>query len=144
MNRLPGGIWPVMLTPFTEKGDIDYQGLEALTEFYLASGASGLFTNCLSSEMYQLSQEERLSLTESVVRSAAGRVPVVSTGTFSLDPEEQKEFISRIYDKGVACVVLNTNQICLESEGEDVFHSRLEKLAESTRSVCTCRISDIL
>jgi 4-hydroxy-tetrahydrodipicolinate synthase len=135
MNNLPGGLWPVMLTPFTEEGDIDFHALEALTEFYLEKGASGLFANCLSSEMYQLTPEERISMTQSVVRFAAGRVPVVSSGTFTLDPSEQEDFIHRVADQGVACVVLNSNQICLESEGEFVFRRRLENLAASTGNI---------
>ena len=135
MNELPGGIWPVMLTPFTEMGEIDYKGLEALTEFYIASGASGLFTNCLSSEMFQLSPEERLALTKAVVRFAADRLPVISTATFSQDQEKNVDFIHRIYDKGVACVVINSNQICDESDGELVFRSRLENLLEAADNI---------
>lgn len=124
-----------MLTPFSENGDIDFQGLEALTDFYITSGASGLFANCLSSEMYQLSPEERITLTEAVVRFAADRIPVVSTGTFSMDQDENVEFISRIYDKGVVGVVINANQLCGESDGEGVFRSRLENLAEATEEI---------
>jgi 4-hydroxy-tetrahydrodipicolinate synthase len=124
-----------MLTPFSENGDIDFHGLEALTEFYIASGASGLFANCLSSEMYQLSPEERISLTEAVVSFAADRIPVVSTGTFSKDQDENVEFISSIYDKGVIGVVINANQLCSESDGEDVFRSRLENLVEASGEI---------
>src|SRR5689334_19456018 len=52
---------PVMITPFTSDLKIDYKGLSALIDLYLSSGARGLFANCLSSEMYKLSEEERLS-----------------------------------------------------------------------------------
>ena len=43
-----------MITPFTEAGEIDYEVLEATTEWYIASGCSGLFAVCQSSEMYTL------------------------------------------------------------------------------------------
>lgn len=135
MKKSTGGIWPVMLTPFLENGDIDFNGLEALTEFYIAHGASGLFANCLSSEMFHLSPKERTSLTEAVVKFADNRVPVVSTGTFSTDLQQNIEFISRIYDSGVASVVINSNQLCNESEGEDIFQSHLEKLVETTPKI---------
>lgn len=125
----------MMLTPFTEKGEIDFKGLEALTEFYIATGASGIFANCLSSEMFQLSPEERLTLTKAVVVFAGDRLPVFSTGTFSQDQETNVDFISRIYDKGVAGVVINSNQICDESDGEDVFRSKLESLVEATGDI---------
>ena len=85
MYVLPGGLWPVMLTPFKENNEIDFDGLRILTDFYLASGAKGLFANCLSSEMFQLSEYERISLVQAVVEYVSDRVPVVATGTFSSD-----------------------------------------------------------
>jgi 4-hydroxy-tetrahydrodipicolinate synthase len=124
-----------MLTPFTEKGEIDYHGLEALTEFYISSGSAGLFANCLSSEMLQLSPQERIDLTKAVVRLAADRLPVVSTGTFSQDMTENVEFISRLYDLGVAAVVINSNQLCGAHEREDVFLTQLKKLVEACSEI---------
>jgi 4-hydroxy-tetrahydrodipicolinate synthase len=53
---------PVMLTPFKENGEIDLDGLTSLTELYIQAGAKGLFANCQSSEMFYLSDEERLSI----------------------------------------------------------------------------------
>lgn len=131
MQDLPEGIWPVMLTPFQENGGIDFNGLRLLTEFYLASGASGLFANCLSSEMYQLSPTERLEVTKAVVRAADGEVPVVSTGNFSREQDVNVEFMSKIFDQGVQGVVINTSQLCHESEGEDIFRERMENLVDA-------------
>lgn len=53
---------PVMLTSFKDSGKIDFNELTELTEFYLKSGASGLFSNCLSSEMFELTEQERLQI----------------------------------------------------------------------------------
>jgi len=48
-----------MLTPFTEDGTaVDYEALRALSQWYLDSGAAGLFPVAQSSEMYTLSSEE--------------------------------------------------------------------------------------
>ena len=41
---------PVMLMPFNEDQSIDYNALDCLVDFYLESGASGLFANCLSAK----------------------------------------------------------------------------------------------
>jgi dihydrodipicolinate synthase/N-acetylneuraminate lyase len=76
------GVWPVMLTPFCNDGAIDWDGLDALIEWYLAAGVAGLFAACLSSEMYELTPEERVRLAAHVVDRAAGRVPVVAGGAF--------------------------------------------------------------
>jgi Dihydrodipicolinate synthetase family len=45
------GIIPVMLTPFTDQGEINYPGLERLIEWYLEKGADALFAIAQSSEM---------------------------------------------------------------------------------------------
>ena len=34
-KEFPGGVWPVMLTPFKENGEVDYRGLEALVNWYI-------------------------------------------------------------------------------------------------------------
>ena len=59
------GIIPVMLTPFHDDGNVDYEGLDRLTDWYLANGADALFAVCQSSEMQFLSIEEK-SLSRSV------------------------------------------------------------------------------
>ncbi|MEJ7681741.1 MAG: dihydrodipicolinate synthase family protein [Segetibacter sp.] len=87
---------PVMLTPFKVNGEVDYDCLTQLTEYYLKSGAQGLFANCLSSEMYQLTEAERLQIVKHVVKVANGSVPVVATGTFEGSLNEQAEFVKRI------------------------------------------------
>ena len=51
MTDLPKGVWPVMLTPFTQDGAIDWDGVDAITNWYIDSGVAGLFAVCLSSEM---------------------------------------------------------------------------------------------
>src|SRR6185437_2485937 len=70
---------PVMITPYQQDGKIDLNGLSKLIDFYLAAGAKGLFANCASSEMYSLSEEERLQLTRHVVKRVNGAVSVVAT-----------------------------------------------------------------
>jgi hypothetical protein len=71
------GIIPVMLTPFTDQGDIDYPGLERLAEWYLEKGADALFAICQSSEMQFLTLAERAAIGHFVVKQVAGRVPEV-------------------------------------------------------------------
>ena len=62
MVDLPKGVWPVMLTPFTADGAIDWDGVDVLTDWYIESGVAGLFAVCASSEMYHLTEGERYAL----------------------------------------------------------------------------------
>ncbi len=135
MNQLPKGLWPVMLTPFREDNSVDTDGLIRLTEFYIGAGADGLFANCLSSEMFQLTDAERLAATETVIKAAAGRVPVISTGSFSTDMDTTASLVRRLHDLGTAAVVISTNQPCSELEGEDVFKARIDELLRKTGDI---------
>ena len=124
-----------MLTPFQESGAIDVPGLDRLTDFYLESGAAGLFANCLSSEMYELTDAERLSVTKQVVERVVGQVPVVSTGTFGGPIEQQADFVKRIYDTGVQAVIVITSQLVSADESDAVLLDRMHQLMDLTEGI---------
>lgn len=134
-NSLPQGFIPVMLTPFTESGAIDHAGLSVLTDYYMQAGSAGLFANCLSSEMYELTNDERLAITKQVVDQAAGHIPVVSTGTLGGTISEQADFVKRIYDTGVQAVIVITSQIAQAEESDAVFVERMEELMYLTPNI---------
>ena len=67
---VPKGLWPVMLTPFKEDKTIDWNALDALTDWYLENGADGLFACCQSSEVWELTEQERLQVAARVVKRA--------------------------------------------------------------------------
>lgn len=120
------GVWPVMLTPFTEDGEVDYASLERLVEWYEENGAQGLFATCQSSEVFCLSLEERVKITQTVVKKA--RVPVIASGHISYGLEDQKEELRRLADTGVEAVVLITNRLARQDESGEVWKDRLARL----------------
>lgn len=126
---------PVMLTPFKENGEIDYDGLTELVEFYIQGGSGKLFTNCQSSEMYNLTDDERIALTSHVVKIADGRVPVVATGTFSKDTNVQAEFVKRIYDTGIEAVVCVSGVMVDRNETDEIFEGRVFDLMDRTGDI---------
>ncbi|MCF0056471.1 dihydrodipicolinate synthase family protein [Dyadobacter sp. CY356] len=134
-TSLPQGFIPVMLTPFLESGEVDYDGLKTLTEFYLNAGSAGLFANCLSSEMYELSEQERIDVTKTVVDQVAGRVPVVATGTFGGTITEQAEFVKRIYATGVEAVIIISSLIVKENESDAIFQRNAKELISLTNDI---------
>lgn len=134
-SSLPRGFIPVMITPFLESGEVDYEGLSRLTDFYLEAGAAGLFGNCLSSEMYELTEAERLAVTRRVVEQVTGRVPVVATGSFGGPMPQQAEFIKKIYDTGVQAVILTTCQLAYPHDSDAVFLDRLHQLMNLTDTI---------
>lgn len=134
-TTLKSGLWPVMLTPFLESGAIDWNGLDALTDWYLKAGAAGLFACCLSSEMYSLTPEERVQLIQHIVDYTRGRVDVVAAGAFGATISDQVEAIRRIADTGVRAVVLLTNQFVTENEGDEALRKWLEEILQRTGDI---------
>ena len=51
-KQFQNGMWPVMLTPLQQNGDVDYPALEELINWYIKEGSAGLFAVCQSSEMF--------------------------------------------------------------------------------------------
>lgn len=127
-NNFPGGVWPVMLTPFTKNGEVDEKGLIELVNWYIDNGVSGLFAACQSSEIFQLSFDERVKITKITVEAAKGRVPVVASGHTSDSLEDQAKDIEAIWATGVDAVILLTNRLADEDESDDVWLSNLKKL----------------
>ncbi|PGH55729.1 dihydrodipicolinate synthase family protein [Azospirillum palustre] len=124
------GIIPVMLTPFTDAGEIDYPGLTRLIEWYLANGADALFAVCQSSEMQFLSLAERVELAKFVVAAVAGRVPVVVSGHISDDLDAQVEELTAMAATGGDALVLVTNHLDPKNEGTGAFRRHLSHLLE--------------
>ncbi len=135
MKRLPGGLWPVMITPFKSNNDLDFEGIRKITDVYLDAGANGLFANCLSSEMFQLTREERLQLIKTVVRHTRGSVPVVATGSFYLHGYENVEFIKEVHDLGVDVVILISGILAEPEESDEILKRRIEEIMEETEDI---------
>ena len=127
LDSIPNGVWPTMVTPFTEANEIDEGALAHLVEWYLERDVSGLFAVCQSSEMFFLSLAERVALARAVVRLANGRVPVIASGHVSAAPSAQVEEVRRIAETGVDAVVLVTNRFAAEAESDDVWLRNLER-----------------
>ncbi|WP_246255756.1 dihydrodipicolinate synthase family protein [Cyclobacterium plantarum] len=126
---------PVMLTPYKKDKSVDYKGLKALTDHYLEAGARGFFANCLSSEMYDLSPEERLKVTKTVVKQVNGRYPVVATGSFGKNTFEMAEFSEKLVDTGVDAVILITSHFAEPTETDEIMMRRLEAYLNQTKSM---------
>ncbi|RZK35790.1 MAG: dihydrodipicolinate synthase family protein [Hymenobacter sp.] len=129
------GFIPVMLTPFQNDGQIDYPALTRLTELYIEAGAAGLFANCLSSEMFELSHQERLQSIRHVVDVAGGAVPVVATGTFAGPLSQQADFVKQVYEAGTEAVIAITGLLADEHDSDTVFNERIFQLLDWTPGI---------
>ena len=62
LKTIPDGVYPTMVTPYTEDNKIDYVALKQLIDWYAERSVAGLFAICQSSEIFFLSFEEKLEI----------------------------------------------------------------------------------
>lgn len=86
MNNLSGSI-VALVTPFDSNGSIDYKSLDKLLAFHISNGTNGIVINGTTGESPTISIEEFDTLTNFVVESTKGQIPVIA-GTGCNNTEE--------------------------------------------------------
>jgi 4-hydroxy-tetrahydrodipicolinate synthase len=132
MDKLNTGVWPTMITPYTEDNQIDWEKLDKLIDWYIASGVSGLFAVCLSSEIFHLTEIERLKLADYIVKRVNGRIQIVSGILLS---DNTSESIKHIFDTGVNAVVFLAGQLFLQTEDNEASFHKIEKILSNTDNI---------
>lgn len=135
MNKIPGGIYPVMITPFTADNQIDYDAVDRIVEFYAQGGCHGIFAVCQSSEMFWLTENEREKLAARVVKASAGRMCVVASGHISERMEDQIRELRRIAATGVNAVVMISNRLASPNESDDALIARMKTILDAIPGV---------
>ena len=135
MNNNEKKFVPVMITPFDLKAKIDLDAVSRLIDFYLSAGVKGFFANCLSSEMFSISEDERILLTKHVVDYVNGAVPIVATGSFGLTIEDKAEFTKKIYDTGVDAVIMITGHFAKVEDDDETLLRNFEKMFSLTPAI---------
>lgn len=80
------GVFPVAPTTFHEDGSLDLDSQRRCIDFMIDAGSDGICILANFSEQFLLSDEERETLTRTILEHVAGRVPViVTTSHFSSD-----------------------------------------------------------
>lgn len=127
-NQKYVGVWPVMLTPFNERKQVDWASLERLVDWYIANGVHGLFAVCQSSEMFFLSDKESAELAQFIVKKADGRVPVVASGHTGNGLIHQSEQLSAMAETGVDGVIMIANRLAQATESDEQALENLQFL----------------
>ena len=84
MRQLEGVI-PVLLTPFTEAGEIDELALGRLVEYLNGKNVGGFWVLGTGAEDMNLTYQQRLRVVETVVEANSGKTPlVVGAGFFAM------------------------------------------------------------
>lgn len=87
MTKTFRGTYTVMVTPGDAERGLDLGALAAFTDWQVAQGIHGLIPLGSTGEFLSLSEDERIAVAETVIHTAAGRVPVL-VGTGAEDTRE--------------------------------------------------------
>lgn len=71
------GVYPIAPTAFLDDGTIDTSSMDRLTDFYVASGATGVTVLGQLGEAPKLSLEESVSITRAMTKRASG-LPIIA------------------------------------------------------------------
>lgn len=128
VQTIESGVWPVMITAYTEDNKIDYSATREILEWYASQQVAGVFAVCQSSEMHHLTRAERLDLAKFVAQNAPEGMGVIASGHVEEKVEDQIEDAKRIIDAGVQSYVFISNQFAAQGESEDLAKKRIERL----------------
>ncbi len=131
MKVINNGVYPTMVTPFTEDNKIDYNGVKQLLKWYEEKGVDGIFAICQSSEIFFLSFEERLELLKFVMANKPEGMSVVASGHTSDDLEVQIKEAKAFIETGIDAYVFISNRFATADENDDVLFERMEYVANS-------------
>ena len=133
-------VFPTMITPYNRDGSIDTGAVDALVEWYWRKGCDGIFAACQSSEIFFLSEDERVMLADRVKRRAdalaaadPGRPPmtVVASGHVSDAFGDQLRELRRVSETGVDAVILISNRLDIPNTGDAAWSDDCRRLRET-------------
>lgn len=128
-------IFTTMITPYTKNGEVDYDTAIKYVDWYFENGMTGIFAVCQSSEIFFLTLEERVKLNQVVYarakeleKTSGKKFTVVSSGHISDSIEDQIEELNAIWNSGTDTLIMITNRLDPNNEGDDVFIANAEKI----------------
>ncbi len=106
ITHLTGAI-TALVTPFDEKGDVDFAALERFVDFQIDGGIDGLLVLGTTGESATMTDAEDVEVVRTVVERAAGRVPIIG-GAGSNATAESMRKSKMLQEAGVDGLLLIT------------------------------------
>ncbi|NSL50871.1 4-hydroxy-tetrahydrodipicolinate synthase [Calidifontibacillus erzurumensis] len=100
-----GRILTAMVTPFNERGEVDFTKVEELVHYLIENGTEGLVVAGTTGESPTLTTDEKVALFKQVVKIVNGRIPVIA-GTGSNNTYASIELTKKAEQVGVDGVML--------------------------------------
>ena len=118
------GIVTVLNTPFKLDDSIDFGALKHNVREAITAGVAGFLVPAMASEVYKLSETERLNMVEAVLQEVQGRVPVIA-GAGETDLSRSKRLLKAYVDLGCRNVLFQ-----IPYENDTQFKDHFMNLAD--------------
>ncbi len=105
------GVYTLLLTPFNLDRSVDYRAYEEYVDWQASFKPQHLFAVCGSSEMRELSPEERVKCAGLAVKNSNG-IPVFATANLQEGFDDQIEEMKQLEAQGVSGLVFVTKGMC--------------------------------
>ena len=100
------GSMVAIVTPMNLDGAIDFNALQDLVEWHIASGTEAIIAAGTTGESATLTHKEQLEVIRCVIKQVAGRVPVIA-GTGTNSTQDTAALTEKAKDAGAdACLVV--------------------------------------
>ena len=77
MRKIFKGMGVALVTPFNEKGEVDYDALEALVQMHIENDTDFLCVQGTTAETPTLTMEEKREIRKRIVKQVDGRMPIM-------------------------------------------------------------------
>ncbi len=125
-------MYSTIITPFTPDGEIDYMSLGKLIDLLARNNCDGVFAVCQSSEMFYLSDEEKLELANFCIGLCKEKkMGCVISGHTQDKLEDQIKYLQRAEKLGADSLILVLNRLADQDEGDDKLIERLDFILSS-------------
>ena len=131
IKQIKNGVYPTMITPYTDDNKIDFDAVERILNYYGDTGCDGVFAICQSSEIFFLSFEERLELMKFIMKHKPEGMDVVASGHTADDLDRQIYEANAFIDCGIDAYVFISNRFAKADEDKSVFLKNYEKVTSS-------------
>ena len=115
------GVYVPNVTPFNATGDIQYEALGELLEYWIGAGVSGIVTNASTGESPYLSREELTQVLRFVLEKVNGRVQIIA-GTGTMATRETIELTRDAKKAGAEAALITTPYFFHPTEEELYRH----------------------
>ena len=119
------GIVSVLNTPFKNDNTVDFDAIKQNVNEAISAGVAGFLVPAMASEVYKLSEKERIEMVAAVLEAADGIVPVIA-GAGETEIQKSKHLISSYISLGCKNVLFQ-----IPYQNEIQFKNHFNELVET-------------